>query len=139
MLYRQWCLLHRSFHEASFAMIALYLSSVLKFNFSIINCYESGSGFGELPAGFDLSSGSGINSLLSLGGKIILPCFQSSFACSIRSLREETKFHQIKRSPKGSPPKSIRVVFSLAMIAGSSPLLKTSIFPEVYTTRDTSI
>jgi len=36
-----------------------------KFNFSITNFYESGSGFGELPAGFDLSSGNGINSLLS--------------------------------------------------------------------------
>src|SRR5215213_9681240 len=67
---------------------------------SITVHYESDSGFGELPAGFELSSGNGINSLLSLGGRIILPCFQSSFACSMRSLREETKFHQIKRSPK---------------------------------------
>src|SRR5258705_83493 len=57
--------------------------------------YDSGSGFGGLPDDFDLSSGSGINSLLSLGGRMILPCFQSSFAWLIRSLRLETKFHQI--------------------------------------------
>ena len=59
--------------------------------------YESGSGFGGPPAGRDLSSGNGINSLLSVGGNIMRPCFQSSLACSIRSLRDETKFHQINR------------------------------------------
>jgi hypothetical protein len=32
--------------------------------------HESGSGFGGLPAGFDLSSGNGINSLLSFGGSM---------------------------------------------------------------------
>src|SRR6476619_4818001 len=91
--------------------------------------HESGSGFGGLPAGFDLSSGSGINSLLSFGGSMILPCFQSSFACSMRSLRLETKFHQMKRSPRGSPPNSMSVVFSLASISGSALVVKTSICP----------
>ena len=62
------------------------------------NSQESGSGFGGLPAGLDLSSGNGINSLLSFGGSIMRPCFQSSFACSIRSLRDETKFHHINLS-----------------------------------------
>ena len=47
--------------------------------------YESISGGGDESAGFDLSFGSGINSLLSFGGRIILPCFQSSLACSILS------------------------------------------------------
>src|SRR5436190_17225208 len=94
--------------------------------------HESGSGFGTLPAGLDLSSGKGIYSLLSFGGTIMRPCFQSSFACSIRSLRDETKFHQINRSPSGSPPSIISVVFSLACIAGSTPWLKTSICPAWY-------
>src|SRR5690554_4817854 len=65
--------------------------------------YDSGCGAGpSLLAGFDPFSGSGTNSSLSLGGKIIFPVSQSCFACSIRSLLEDTKFHQIKRSPKGS-------------------------------------
>src|SRR4051812_37189525 len=91
--------------------------------------YDKGSGLGAVPAGLDLSSGSGMNSLLSLGGRMILPCFQSSLACSMRSLREDTKFHQINRSPNGSPPSSISVVSSFAMIIGSTPLLKTSMMP----------
>src|SRR5690606_6344108 len=56
---------------------------------------DSGSGFGAEPAGRDLLSGKGINSLSSVGGRINRPCFQSSLACSMRSRREETKFHQI--------------------------------------------
>ena len=68
----------------------------------IRSSYESGSGGGALEAGLELSSGSGINSLLSLGGNSILPVFQSAFACSIRSFREETKFHQINRSPNAA-------------------------------------
>src|SRR5689334_7690865 len=89
--------------------------------------YESGSGLGAPPAGLDLSSGYGTNSLLSLGGNIMRPCFQSSLACSIRSLRDDTKFHQINRSPNGSPPSNINVVFSFAMINGSELLVNTSI------------
>jgi hypothetical protein len=53
-------------------------------NTAFLQFYESGSGAGGMPAGFDLSLGRGINSLLSLGGSIILPCFQSSLACSIQ-------------------------------------------------------
>src|SRR4028118_1318265 len=57
-------------------------------HYSLLVFYESSSGRGEFPAGFDLSFGSGINSLLSFGGSMIFPCCQSSFACSIRSFRE---------------------------------------------------
>ena len=90
--------------------------------------HDSGSGFGG-SEGLDLSSGKGINSLLSDGGNIIRPSFQSSLACSMRSLREETKFHQMKRSPNGSPPNSIRVVFSFARTTGSAPGVNISIWP----------
>lgn len=41
------------------------------------------------------SSGSGMNSSASRSGSLIRPAFQSAFACSMRSLRDETKFHQI--------------------------------------------
>src|SRR5690606_7874768 len=61
--------------------------------------YDSGSGGGD-PAILYLSSGNGINSASSFGGNIIRPCFQSSLACSMRSFRDETKFHQIKRLPR---------------------------------------
>src|SRR5260221_4643146 len=92
--------------------------------------YESAPGAGP-PAGLDLSSGNGMNSLLSLGGRIIRPCFQSSLACSMRSLREETKFHQINRSPNGSPPNNMITEFSFAEMPGSVPLVKTSICPSL--------
>ena len=45
------------------------------------------------------SSGSGMNSWLSSGGSDIRPAFQSAFACSIRSCRDDTRFHQMKRGP----------------------------------------
>src|SRR5262249_33978906 len=52
-------------------------------------------------------SGRGMNSW-SPGTVSKRPARQSAFAWSIRSFREETKFHQIKRGPSiGSPP-SIR-------------------------------
>src|SRR5258707_4855100 len=52
-------------------------------------------------------SGSGMNSV-SLGTCAKLPLFQSALACSIRSLLEETKFHQIcrERDP-GTRPQHI--------------------------------
>src|SRR5690606_36128269 len=78
--------------------------------------YDNAGGSGGVPTGLELSSGKGINSWLSVGGKRILPAFQSSFACSIRSIRDETKFHQINRSPKGSPPRNIKVEDSFAII-----------------------
>lgn len=95
----------------------------------MVYCYDNGSGRGPEPAGFDLSSGRGTNVSLSFGGKIILPCFQSSFACSILSLREDTKFHQINLSPNGSPPNNISVLFFFALSNGSSFLENTIICP----------
>lgn len=59
------------------------------------------------------------------------PSFQSPLACSIRSFLDHTKFPQINLCPGGSPPISIRVVFSFAIITGSAPLAKTSICPVV--------
>src|SRR5437762_12969500 len=91
--------------------------------------HDSTSGAGGAAVGLDLSSGKGINSLLSLGGRMILPCFQSSLACSILSFLDETKFHQMNRSPNGSPPISISVDFSLAWRVGSTPSENTSICP----------
>src|SRR5690606_38231029 len=88
--------------------------------------YDSGSGGGD-PAILYLSSGNGINSASSIGGNIIRPCFQSSLACSMRSFRDETKLHQIKRSPRGSPPRISSVEASLATISGLSDFLKTNI------------
>jgi hypothetical protein len=46
-------------------------------------------------------SGNGMNSLRSFGGKAIRPTFQSALACSMRSLRDETKFQQMWR--RGRP------------------------------------
>src|ERR1700712_3869892 len=92
---------------------------------------ESGFGAG-IPEGRDLSSGNGMNSLLSFGGSTIRPFFQSALACSIRSFRDDTKFHQIKRSPSDSPPSSITVDFSVAVITASAPAAKTSICPLKY-------
>src|ERR1700722_11854505 len=105
-----------------------YLNNTAHSEASELINHESGSGFGA-SEGLDLSSGNGINSWLSAGGSIIRPCFQSSFACSIRSLREETKFHQMNLSPNGSPPKSMRVEFSFARMIGSEPRVNTSICP----------
>src|SRR6266478_5497091 len=52
-------------------------------------------------------SGSGMNSV-SLGTCAKRPLFQSALACSILSLEEETKFHQIWRGPSSaSPPRNI--------------------------------
>ena len=79
-------------------------------DFLLKNPQDKGSGLGAAPAGRELSSGNGMNSSLSVGGRRILPCFQSSLACSILSLRDETKFHQINRSPNGSPPIIISVL-----------------------------
>ena len=40
-------------------------------------------------------SGSGMNSISSPGTLSKWPAFQSALACSMRSLRDETKFHQM--------------------------------------------
>ena len=45
------------------------------------------------------------------------PSFQSALACSMRSLREETKFHQMKRCPSSlSPPIITKCTAALALI-----------------------
>src|SRR5215210_8847339 len=57
--------------------------------------YRTGGGSG---------SGSGMNSR-SPGTLANRAAFHSALACSIRSMREETKFHQMWRGPSiGSPP-----------------------------------
>ena len=93
--------------------------------------YQESAPGGGPPAGLVLSSGSGTNSLLSAGGKRIRPCFQSSLACSIRSFRLDTKFHQMYRSPRCSPPSIINVVCSFAMSKVSTALVNTNNFPSV--------
>ena len=46
-----------------------------------------------------------MNSISSPGTLPKWPAFHSALACSIRSLREETKFHQMWRGPSiGAPP-----------------------------------
>ena len=47
-------------------------------------------------------SGSGMNSSLSEGGSANRPAAQSALACSMRSIRELTKFHQMWRSAQGA-------------------------------------
>ncbi len=50
-------------------------------------------------------SGSGMNSISSPGTLPKWPAFHSALACSMRSLREDTKFHQMWRGPSiGAPP-----------------------------------
>src|SRR3954467_1781338 len=62
---------------------------------TVLQGYRTGGGSG---------SGSGMNSL-SPGTLSNRAAFQSALACSIRSIREETKFHQMWRGPSiGSPP-----------------------------------
>src|SRR5262249_9287388 len=64
--------------------------------------------FAGLFARSDYRSGSGMNSV-SPGTGLNRPLFQSSLACSIRSRRDETKFHQIYRGPSSAaPPRNIR-------------------------------
>ena len=54
-------------------------------------------------------SGSGMNSLSSPGTVSKRASFQSAFACSMRSLREDTKFHQMWRGPSmAAPPRRTR-------------------------------
>src|SRR6185436_20478024 len=56
-------------------------------------------------------SGSGMNSISSPGTFSKWPAFQSALACSMRSLRDETKFHQMWRGPSiGAPPRMTKWV-----------------------------
>src|SRR5690554_3729079 len=91
---------------------------------------ESGLASGG-SEGLDRSSGRGMYSSLSVGGNSMRPAFQSALACSIRSLRDETKFHQMYLSPRGSPPSSNRVAALLATITGLRFLANTGMWPMV--------
>src|ERR1700722_3430965 len=72
-----------------------------------------------------IHSGSGMNSC-SLGTGAKRPAFQSALACSIRSLLEETKFHQIWRGPSSaSPPRNIIRVGLVVFTVMRSPGRKT--------------
>ena len=75
------------------------------------------------------SAGSGMNSSWSCGGSVKRPACQSALACSMRSLDEETKFHQMCRSPIGSPPSSMIVAGSTPVNSTGWPGVKTSIWP----------
>ena len=81
----------------------------------------SGAGLGD--------GGSGMNSWLSIGGNAIRPASQSALACSMRSFRDDTKFHQMCRVPSGSPPSSMRRDGSTASMLAASGPEKTAIWP----------
>src|SRR5215471_2804857 len=67
-------------------------------------------------------SGSGMNSISSPGTLPKWPAAHSALACSIRSLREETKFHQMCRGPSmGAPPRIIRCASVTAWRVIASP------------------
>ena len=72
-------------------------------------------------------------------GKMIRPSFQSALVLFDAFLSRETKFHQMKRSPNGSPPSIINVVGSAETSTGSTPLLNTSICPAPYLRPENSI
>src|SRR5262249_61859486 len=67
-------------------------------------------------------SGSGMNSVSSPGTSVKRLWRQSSLACSIRSLEDETKFHQMWRAlALGSPPSSIQRASALARHSTHTP------------------
>ena len=75
-------------------------------------------------------SGSGMNSLSSPGTVSKRPAFQSALACSMRSLREETKFHQMWRGPSiAAPPTSTTRASLAAVTVMASPGRKISSRP----------
>ena len=75
-------------------------------------------------------SGSGMNSLSSPGTVSKRPAFQSALACSMRSLREETKFHQMCRGPSiAAPPTSTTRASLAAVTVMASPGRKISSRP----------
>ena len=76
-----------------------------------------------------------MNSLSSCTGSFIRPARQSDFACSILSRDDDTKFHSIKRTPTGSPPRSISTLGACASITVSFPLATTAIRSESIVTR----
>src|SRR5207237_10738380 len=75
-------------------------------------------------------SGSGMNSVSSPGTLSKRRSFQSALACSMRSRREETKFHQMKRGPSiAAPPTSTTRAVVAAVTAIESPGRNTSNWP----------
>src|SRR6516225_9831392 len=75
-------------------------------------------------------SGSGMNSVSSPGTSAKRFRRQSSLACWMRSLEDETKFHQMWRALSiGSPPSSINRDCAVARIEMRSPGLKVSSRP----------
>ena len=86
-------------------------------------------------------SGNGMNSISSPGTLSKWPAFQSALACSMRSLRDDTKFHQMWRGPSiGAPPTMTKWVLLTAVMVTASPGLNTSsrpgsnLSPEISTT-----
>src|SRR5262252_4713079 len=72
-------------------------------------------------------SGSGMNSTSSPGTRSKRAAFQSFLACSMRSLREETKFHQMWRGPSiVAPPSSTKCASPTAVTVTRSPGRKIS-------------
>jgi len=62
-------------------------------------------------------SGNGIYSISSPGTLPKWPAAHSAFACSMRSLRDDTKFHQMCRGPSiGAPPTMTKWVSVTAVI-----------------------
>jgi hypothetical protein len=73
------------------------------------------------------SSGPGINTLSSPDTIEKRRTFHSAIACSIRSLREETKFHQMCRGPSiAAPSRTMTCAFVMALIVTRSPGRKTN-------------
>ena len=75
-------------------------------------------------------SGNGMNSISSPGTLPKWPAFHSAFACSMRSLRDDTKFHQMWRGPSiGAPPQITRCASVTAFTVNLSPGLNTRSCP----------
>src|ERR1700722_18546342 len=73
------------------------------------------------------SAGRGMNSFSSPGIRPNLPSFHSCLARSMRSLEDETKFHQIWRGPSsGAPPNNIARAGASANMEITSSLSSTS-------------
>ena len=71
-----------------------------------------------------------MNSISSPGTLPKWPAVHSALACSMRSLRDETKFHQMWRGPSiGAPPTMTKCVSVAAVMVTLSPGLNTSSRP----------
>src|SRR5205085_2802174 len=77
--------------------------------------YPPGEADAAHPTGY---SGRGMNSLSSPGTISKRRAFHSALACSMRSLREETKFHQMWRGPSIAAPPRRTTRAVVAAVAG---------------------